>query len=273
MGTPACRISDETEHGGVIVMGFPTVLIGMLPAARIGDNHVCPMVTPGVPPIPHVGGPFIMGSPTVLVGDMPQSRVTDQLVCVGPPDMAIMGEPTVLVGMVGAGGLAGAMQGLQAINIPVPMNAANPSTNATGGAASAALLSDGTIITSASPGNALPPISLSQPGWPDLPPKSTARFESVQPVTLPPGMRLYVPADEAAAAQGLWSIAPAVADASSEAGEPSAEVCGADGVRAWMGQLAENSANAAKQLQVWVPPTSSGALQSTRSPRVQDGFI
>jgi uncharacterized Zn-binding protein involved in type VI secretion len=94
VGTPACRISDETEHGGVIVTGFPTVLIGMLPAARIGDNHVCPMVTPGVPPIPHVGGPFVMGSPTVLVGEMPQSRVTDQLVCVGPPDMAVMGEPT-----------------------------------------------------------------------------------------------------------------------------------------------------------------------------------
>ena len=29
----------------------------MPPAARIGDMHVCPMVTPGVPPIPHVGGP------------------------------------------------------------------------------------------------------------------------------------------------------------------------------------------------------------------------
>jgi hypothetical protein len=46
VGTPACRITDETEHGGVIVMGFPTVLIRMLPAARIGDNYVCPMVTP-----------------------------------------------------------------------------------------------------------------------------------------------------------------------------------------------------------------------------------
>lgn len=128
MGTPACRISDETEHGGVVVAGFPTVLIGMLPAARIGDNHVCPMVTPGVPPIPHVGGPFVMGSPTVLVGNMPQSRVTDQLVCVGPPDMAVTGEPTVLVGMVGAGGLVGAMDGLQSMGVPVPMNA--PSTDA-----------------------------------------------------------------------------------------------------------------------------------------------
>jgi len=28
------------------------------PAARLGDMHMCPMVTPGLPPIPHVGGPI-----------------------------------------------------------------------------------------------------------------------------------------------------------------------------------------------------------------------
>ena len=28
-----------------------------LPAARLTDMHVCPMQTPAVPPIPHVGGP------------------------------------------------------------------------------------------------------------------------------------------------------------------------------------------------------------------------
>ena len=27
------------------------------PAARVTDMHVCPMVTPGLPPVPHVGGP------------------------------------------------------------------------------------------------------------------------------------------------------------------------------------------------------------------------
>jgi len=31
----------------------------MKPAARITDMHTCPMVTPGVPPIPHVGGPIV----------------------------------------------------------------------------------------------------------------------------------------------------------------------------------------------------------------------
>ena len=69
MGMPACTITSQTAHGGVVMVGFPTVLIGGLPASRIGDNHVCPMVT-GV--VPHVGGPFVMGSPTVLVGNMPR---------------------------------------------------------------------------------------------------------------------------------------------------------------------------------------------------------
>lgn len=33
----------------------------MMPAARTGDLHVCPMVSPVVLPIPHVGGPIIPG--------------------------------------------------------------------------------------------------------------------------------------------------------------------------------------------------------------------
>lgn len=68
------------------------------PASRIGDNHVCPMVTPGVPPIPHVGGPIVKGQPTVLIGKMPAARATDMAVCVGPPDMIAKGSMTCLVG-------------------------------------------------------------------------------------------------------------------------------------------------------------------------------
>jgi uncharacterized Zn-binding protein involved in type VI secretion len=68
-----------------------------MPAARIGDMHVCPMVTPGVPPIPHVGGPIILGAPTVLTGKMPQSRATDMCTCVGPPDTIAKGSATVFV--------------------------------------------------------------------------------------------------------------------------------------------------------------------------------
>ncbi len=48
------------------------------PAARIGDMHVCPLITPGMPPIPHVGGAIIgPGVPTVLIGEVsPQTVVT-----------------------------------------------------------------------------------------------------------------------------------------------------------------------------------------------------
>ncbi len=67
------------------------------PAARITDFHACPMVTPGTPPIPHVGGPVVMGSPNVLTGKLPQARVGDQAVCVGPPDVIAMGSTGVFV--------------------------------------------------------------------------------------------------------------------------------------------------------------------------------
>lgn len=72
-----------------------------MPAARLGDMHVCPMVTPGVPPIPHVGGPILPPCcPTVLIGFMPAARVSDMCVCVGPPDVIAMGSPTVQIGFM-----------------------------------------------------------------------------------------------------------------------------------------------------------------------------
>ena len=76
MGSPAARLGDQSAHGGVIVKGEPTVLIGNKPAARVMDMHTCPMQTPGTPPIPHVGGPIIMGAWTTLVGMMPQSVIS-----------------------------------------------------------------------------------------------------------------------------------------------------------------------------------------------------
>jgi uncharacterized Zn-binding protein involved in type VI secretion len=61
--------------------------------------HVCPMVTPGVPPIPHVGGPILPpGCPTVLIGMMPAARATDMATCVGPPDIIAKGSMTVMIG-------------------------------------------------------------------------------------------------------------------------------------------------------------------------------
>ena len=67
-------------------------------AARIGDMHVCPMVTPGVPPGPHVGGPICTpGGPTVLIGGMPSATVGCMCTCVGPPDSIVKGSMTVLI--------------------------------------------------------------------------------------------------------------------------------------------------------------------------------
>ena len=100
MGTPAATITSMTAHGGNVILGFPQVLINFMPASRIGDMHVCPMVT-GV--VPHVGGPIVSPcEPTVLIGFLPAARVTDMLTCVGPPDVIVMGSTSVLIGFLPA---------------------------------------------------------------------------------------------------------------------------------------------------------------------------
>ena len=67
-----------------------------MPAARLTDMHVCPMVTVLVP---HVGGPIAAPCcPTVLTGGLPQARVGDMAICVGPPDVIALGSFTVLIG-------------------------------------------------------------------------------------------------------------------------------------------------------------------------------
>jgi uncharacterized Zn-binding protein involved in type VI secretion len=71
----------------------------MPPAARLTDMHVCPMVTPGLPPIPHVGGPVIgPGVPTVLIEKLPASVIGDSCICVGPPDTIVKGSASVMIG-------------------------------------------------------------------------------------------------------------------------------------------------------------------------------
>lgn len=57
------------------------------------------MVTPGVPPIPHVGGPVLPPcAVNVIIAGMPAARVGDMLMCVGPPDTIVKGSSTVLIG-------------------------------------------------------------------------------------------------------------------------------------------------------------------------------
>lgn len=68
-------------------------------AARLTDMHTCPMQTPGLPSVPHVGGPIIgPGVPTVLIGKLPAAVMGDMATCVGPPDTIIKGSTTVMIG-------------------------------------------------------------------------------------------------------------------------------------------------------------------------------
>jgi len=69
-----------------------------MPAWRVGsDFHACPQVIP--PAIPHVGGMVAMGSTTVLIGGLPAARMGDTIVeAAGPPNSIVMGCMTVLIG-------------------------------------------------------------------------------------------------------------------------------------------------------------------------------
>ncbi|HEY8550347.1 MAG TPA: PAAR domain-containing protein [Vicinamibacterales bacterium] len=90
---PAARVTDPSGHPGIITgPGVPTVLIGGLPAAVLGDLHTCAM-----PPLagPHPPSPIVKGSATVLIGGRPAARLGDLAGCGAP---IVMGHPTVLIG-------------------------------------------------------------------------------------------------------------------------------------------------------------------------------
>ena len=68
------------------------------PAARVTDMHVCPMVTPAVVPVPHVGGPILPPcAVNVLIGGLPAARITDLCVCAGPPDIIVKASTSVII--------------------------------------------------------------------------------------------------------------------------------------------------------------------------------
>ena len=105
MGQPAARINDLTAHGGTIMLGEPTVLIGGNFAARVGDSQVCPLYDGAVA---HVGGAITRGSQTVLIGGKKAARIGDSCDCMlgpdapegakGIPNTVADGEMTVLIG-------------------------------------------------------------------------------------------------------------------------------------------------------------------------------
>ena len=87
----AARVGDTTVHGGAVTgPGTPTVLIGKMPAATLGDMHTCAIPVPH-PPVT----PFTAGSGTVLIGGKPALRVGDACGCGA---MVAVGEPTVVIG-------------------------------------------------------------------------------------------------------------------------------------------------------------------------------
>lgn len=65
-------------------------------AARVSDMHICPMVTGVVPHVG--GPVLPAGCPTVLIGGLPAARVGDMLTCTGPPDTIAAGSGTVIIG-------------------------------------------------------------------------------------------------------------------------------------------------------------------------------
>jgi len=66
------------------------------PAARVTDMHTCPMVTGVVPHVG--GPILPPGCPTVMIGMLPAARVSDMATCVGPPDTIVKGSATVMIG-------------------------------------------------------------------------------------------------------------------------------------------------------------------------------
>ena len=69
-------------------------------AARVGDMHTCPLSTGPVPHVG--GPVLPPGCPTVMIGGMPAARVGDMLTCTGPPDSIVAGSSTVMIGGVPA---------------------------------------------------------------------------------------------------------------------------------------------------------------------------
>jgi uncharacterized Zn-binding protein involved in type VI secretion len=90
---PAARLLSLTDHPGLILGGASKVLINFLPAARMGDKHVCVM-----PPTagPHPPSTIMKGSATVLIEGKPAARIGDTVGCgasitTGSPDVIIGG--------------------------------------------------------------------------------------------------------------------------------------------------------------------------------------
>lgn len=75
----------------------------MPPAARTSDLHACPLPY-------HVGGPILAGAPQVLIGMLPAARVGDSVTCLVGSDAIAAGSAKVLIGGAPAARLGDATQ-------------------------------------------------------------------------------------------------------------------------------------------------------------------
>ncbi len=85
LATPAVPAPIPHVGGPIVGPGAPTVLIGGLPAAKVGDLAVC------------VGPPdaIVKGSMTVKIMGLPAARMGDKTAHGGT---LVLGFPTVLIG-------------------------------------------------------------------------------------------------------------------------------------------------------------------------------
>lgn len=88
----AARFLDSTSHPGLLLQGSTNVFINLMPAARLGDLHICLM-----PPLagPHGGNPIVKGSATVTINGLPAARQFDSTGCGAT---ILTGSPTVIIG-------------------------------------------------------------------------------------------------------------------------------------------------------------------------------
>jgi len=93
---PKEKAEKSAKAGFEAAMPSPPVPGAPLPAARVGDPTLCPAVTVLVPHVGGpITGP---GVPTVLVGGMPAAVLGDMITEAGPPSTIIKGSAKLLIG-------------------------------------------------------------------------------------------------------------------------------------------------------------------------------
>lgn len=87
MGQPAAAFGDAAAHGGIIVVGSPSVFIGGRPAARVSDSVACPI---------HGTGVIAKGSTSVFINGLPAARMGDITGCLVAGVPAVIGAEPVI---------------------------------------------------------------------------------------------------------------------------------------------------------------------------------